>query len=123
MSVPISGIVAITQNFEELSGDSWIVDLEFTESDNVTPLDISGWVFKLEIKSTKYHGSIDAGNYLKLIMGSGLSVASNVLSINKILALKEGVYVYDVEATKLDGTVKTYLRGQLNVKPDVTNGY
>lgn len=126
MSVTISGIVAATQNFTELSGDSWIVDLVFTQSDNVTPLSIAGWIFQLEIKNTKYHGSTDAGNYLKLTMGSGLTitgVSTNVLSISKILKLKEGVYVYDVEATKPDGTVITYLRGQLNVQPDVTNGY
>lgn len=120
----VSGIVAVDQNFVELSGDSWIMQIAFTEDDNTTPKVISTWVFQLEIKNPKYHGSTDAGNYLKLTLGDGLTISSaNVLSISKILALKAGIYLYDVEATKPDGTVITYLRGQLTVQPDVTHGY
>lgn len=103
-------------------GDTFSRKIRFWQDAAATvPLDVSASTFKMNVivKANK------APTVIAFDMGSGITFdAINIISLDKtaeeIEELQPGRYNYDLEQTKMDGSVLTILKGFFTVEPDVT---
>lgn len=114
----ISTVAAVTQNFTAYGGDTWNLPLKFwSDTDATIPINITTYVFAIDIKSKQL-----GAPKISLTIGDGLTItAPNILTINKKLDLKGGVYFYDLELTLPDTSTVTWSTGTLTIIQDTTN--
>lgn len=92
---------------------------QVTDKDTGLPIDLSGATFKCQFRQPF------KGKQVKEITG-GSGITLTAPSIGKItidafiVTWDPGVYLYDIEATFVDGTVKTYIKGTINIISDNT---
>ncbi len=113
-----SSIVATKTDFRLYQGDT------FTRS--ITVLDGAGDAFDFTGASLDFIIKERAGgsNTLALEIGSGISVAANVITITvtaaQTAALSIKRYVYDLKFTSSGGAITTWMIGGFNVEGDVS---
>jgi len=108
-------------NYEsQYRGDS-LDEIEFAiiNDDTGLPIPLTGATLKCQFRKP-FNGS----TVLEITDGSGITVTSAVNGMFVIdtflIGWDAGLYVYDVEVTFGDGTVRTYVRGTLNLISDST---
>jgi hypothetical protein len=90
----------------------------FTLLADTTPINLSGSTVYIQVRKGC------AGTLaLSLTNGSGVTiggVSNNQITINKLVDIAKGNYVWDMQVTFTTGVVKTYLEGDFIVYDDVT---
>lgn len=90
----------------------------FTLLADTTPISLLGATVYIQVR--KGCGGVLA---LTLTNGSGVTiggVSNNQVTVNKLVNIDKGNYVWDMQVTFADLTVKTYLEGDFIVYDDVT---
>ena len=98
--------------------DSWAQT--FALLADTTPIDLSGCTILIQVRPTPSSASV----VLELTtddssIGIG-GVDSNQITLNKIVGVAAGTYVYDMNVTFPSGEVKTYLWGNFIVTEDIS---
>lgn len=103
-------------------GDTRVWEHHFAEDDG-TPVDISGWVFEGEYRLTADAATVLASETCVVTDGPG-GVMTRTLPASeaaKLTPLAGGTVAWDLQATKPDGTVRTWLTNPLvKVTEDVS---
>lgn len=116
--MPVPG----TYNITTYKGDTLVLTFELVDDTEPTPLpiDLSSATFKMQVRKKSgdpvlWEAATDDG-----IVVSGAD--NNIVTVSKIVDAEAGVnpYVYDIQATFLDGTVRTYVAGTFMLRADVT---
>jgi hypothetical protein len=102
-----------------VSGDT-LNEIEFTLTDGVGPIDITGYVIKCNF--------MPAPDMTPLLLlsteDSSIEITdaeNGVFKINKfIVSLLPAVYIYDMEFELPNGDVYTYIKGELEVLTEIT---
>jgi len=105
-----------TLDIQMWRNDTWAQ--VFTITSNATPVNLSGSTITIQIR--KGCGGVLA---LTLTNGSGITlggVNNNQITVNKLVNIDKGNYVWDMQVTFVGGVVKTYLEGDYIVYDDVT---
>lgn len=103
-------------DIEIWKNDSWMQS--FTLTLDSTPIDLTGATVKIDIK--KQCGDTTA---ISMTNGDGISVGgvnNNSITVNKVINIDAGNYVWDMQVTFTTGVVKTYLWGNFIVSQDIT---
>lgn len=108
-------------NIVAYNGDTY-PGCSFQINVNDTPLDLTGAAIEMHVRKTR-----DSDAVLDLDLDSGLTIiddANGEFKINEqIISIAEpGGYIYDIEITLADGTVKTYIQGDFVIIGDITHG-
>lgn len=107
-----------TYDFSHKRGDTYN-GAEFTITVNSSPLDLTGASFLCQFKSTPLSAPV-----LTFTLGAGISLVTPAAGVFKfdsqIINLPAGSYVYDVQITLANGTVKTYISGTMTIIEDVS---
>lgn len=123
MTIPSNfGAKPININWDVVRGDTSELRVEFFESDEVTPIDTSGWTFA----STTYDFRGDILDRLDVEVSSGYV---DIIANSATTALWGSGYdsvvgelAFDLQVT-IDGTrVWTPILGNIRVLGDITNG-
>jgi len=96
--------------------DTW--QQVFTLLADTTPISLVGATVYIQVR--KGCGGTLA---LTLTNGSGVTIggaSNNQITVSKLVNIDKGNYVYDLQVTFSDTTVKTYLEGDFIVYDDVT---
>lgn len=98
--------------------DSWAQT--FALLADTTPIDLSGSTILIQVRPTPSSASV----VLELTtddssIGIG-GVDNNQITLNKIVDVAAGTYVYDMNVTFPSGEVKTYLWGNFIVTEDIS---
>jgi hypothetical protein len=96
--------------------DTW--QQVFTLLADTTPISLLGATVYIQVR--KGCGGTLA---LSLTNGSGVTIGgvnNNQITVNKLVDIAKGNYVWDMQVTFSDTTVKTYLEGDFIVYDDVT---
>jgi hypothetical protein len=98
--------------------DSWAQT--FAILADTTPIDLSGSTILIQVRPTPSSSTIA----LELSTDdSSISIGSitmNQITLNKIVDVPAGAYVYDMNVTFPSGEVKTYLWGNFIVSEDIS---
>lgn len=94
----------------------------FVWSIDGTPVNVASYTAKMQLRKTAYHTT--AAATFSTDDGSILMNSSGTITLKKTatesLAIPAGIYVYDLELTAPDGTVKCLLEGEFEVIAAVT---
>jgi hypothetical protein len=98
--------------------DSWAQTFALLADE--TPIDLSGSTILIQVRPTATSSEVA----LELTtddssIGIG-GIDSNQITLNKIVDIAAGTYVYDMNVTFPSGEVKTYLWGNFIVSEDIT---
>lgn len=108
-------------NFTHTKGDTFN-EVAFEVKKNGTAVNLTGAVIKMQLR--KDYNDISPALALTTVSSAGLTItnASNGhFKINaQIIDIEVYNYVYDIQFTLSDGSVKTYVKGGFNVTPEVT---
>lgn len=104
-------------NFKNVkAGDTFRRILTITVTGTGDPVDLTNVTVKMEVKAKATGAAL-----LSFTEGDGITKNINVITLDKIITLKGGNYVYDMEFTYPDERVVTYIGGSFIVVQDVTN--
>ena len=107
-------------NFSHIQGDTF-EEVNFAVVKNSVALNLTGAVIKMQLK--KECGGVPILSFTS-VASAGLTITNAVgglFKINKqIINIPEFNYLYDIEITFSDGTVKTWVEGNFVVKCDIT---
>lgn len=101
-------------------GDSWSRTLQFKNSGG-SPIDITGWTVFFTVKSSP--GSRDEDAVLQKTVTSHTNATGGLSAISCTAADTDnlqGDYYFDIQIKKSDGSIKTYLYGQIKFLEDTT---
>jgi hypothetical protein len=102
-----------TLKWKVYRGDTSQFSLAALDSDS-NPLDLTGWSFLGQVRKT-----IDSDVLASLSIDSGVGVVTITLEADDALKLFPS-NVFDLQATKPDGTVWTLIQGHLAVEGDIS---
>ncbi len=98
--------------------DSWAQT--FALLADTTPIDLSGSTILIQVRPTP-SSSVVALELTTDDSSIGIGgVDSNQITLNKIVDIAAGTYVYDMNVTFPSGEVKTYLWGNFIVSEDIS---
>ena len=107
-------------NFSHIKGDTFEA-VNFAVVKNTVVLSLTGAVIKMQLKKECNGVAILA---LTSVASAGLTItnaAGGLFKINQqIINIAEFNYIYDIQITFSDGTVKTWVEGNFVVKCDIT---
>lgn len=107
-------------NFSHIQGDTFEA-VSFQVVKNSVNVNLTGAVIKMQLK--KECGGVPVLSFTT-VASAGLTITnatSGLFRINKqIINIPEFNYLYDIEITFADGTVKTWIEGNFVVKCDIT---
>jgi hypothetical protein len=107
-------------NFSHIKGDTFD-EVEFSIQKNSVALDLTGAIIRMQLK--KECGGIPILSFTS-VAAAGITITNAVgglFKINKqIININSFNYVYDIEITFADGTVKTWIEGNFLIKCDIT---
>jgi len=107
-------------NFSHIQGDTFEA-VNFAVVKNAVVLNLTGAVIKMQLK--KECGGVAILSFTT-VASAGLTItnaAGGLFKINKqIINIPEYNYLYDIEITFADGSVKTWVEGNFVVKCDIT---
>jgi hypothetical protein len=107
-------------DFTHKKGDTF-EEVNFEYLLNSVALNLTGCTLRMQLRK-EYGGII----YLSLtsVASAGITITSptsGLFKINKqIININAFNYIYDIELTKADGTIKTYVEGTFLITNDVT---
>lgn len=107
-------------DFSHIKGDTFEA-VNFAVVKNTVALSLTGAVIKMQLKK-----ECDGVAILSLtsVASAGLTItnaAGGLFKINQqIINIPEFNYIYDIQITFADGTVKTWVEGNFVVKCDIT---
>jgi len=114
-----SSVVATKTNFRLYKGDTFTRTITVTDGAKA-PFNFSGASLTFTVKDTP--GA--ASNVAQLTIGSGITVASNVITITMSAATTAALslkrYVYDLKFTSSGGAITTWMLGGFSVEQDVS---
>lgn len=117
----------MTHNFPpHVKGDTY-VGCTFTVTVNGVPLDLTGYVIEMALKTAKTNPNPEYKFSNQVVSGvkNGLieitSIPGRFSIPPQIIDVKAGNYYYDIELVSPLGIVKTYVEGQWTILQDVTN--
>jgi hypothetical protein len=93
-------------------GDTWSQTFRFSRSGQ--PVDLTGATVEAWAASSE-------GITIDLVVSVNGPEGLVTIAFPANTIVPAGKYGYDVEVTATDGTVTTWVRGQITVRPDVTN--
>lgn len=108
-------------NFSNTKGDTFN-EVPFQIKINDVSVDLTGAIIKMQLKTK----AIDTCAALTLIStaNAGLTITgalSGLFKINEqIIDIPVFNYLYDIQITFSDGTVKTWIKGNFNITPEIT---
>lgn len=115
--------VILTRDLEDRVKNDTSAKVEFTyfEADGVTPIDITGWAFRIQFRYASKIGTV----VLDVTDGAGITIVDATngrFNLDAFLLDWEvGCYRYDIQATKADTvTIRTYVQGKMEVLQDTT---
>lgn len=98
--------------------DSWMQ--AFSLLADTVPIVLTGSTIKIQVRKTADAATVEllltTADSSILIGGVGY----NEITLNKVVAIAAGSYVYDMNVVFPSGEVKTYIHGNFNVQEDVT---
>ncbi len=110
-------------DFKHIKGDTFeAVNFAMTTGVPAVAINLTGAVIKMQLRKQ----ACDLVKVLSLtsVLSAGITITnpiSGLFKINKqIINIDPFNYVYDIEITFTDGSVKTYISGFFNVSPDIT---
>lgn len=104
--------MAGTHNFTIVENDTWDFHVTWTEADGTTPIDLTGYTGKVQLRAA-FDGP------LLLTANATIPTPTNgVLQFSLAATVTQGTYVYDVEVNAT-GYKKTIVRGTVTVLPEV----
>lgn len=107
-------------NYIHKQGDTFEA-VNFQLFRNTQPIDLTGAIIKMQIR--KECGSIPIISFTS-VANAGITITaplSGMFKINKqIINIAEYNYLYDIEITFSDGTVKTWIEGEFLINCDIT---
>lgn len=115
MANSINTVAAANVSITVYAGDTFTAQLTFTDNAG-NPIDFTDITLKMQVKKMPI-GTIS----LQFTEGGGITKNVNVVTLSKIISIKGGAYVYDLQATDVDNNVITYLQGTFTVMQDVTD--
>lgn len=123
MAVKISSsIVSALVDIKHYRGDSFARVLQFFDDEAETvPTDITNDTFKLSVIKdyTKKNTPV-----LEFTMDDGIEITdTNEVTLSKTgtqMEVTAGVFLYDLQQTKQDGTIITLMKGEFTIDNDVT---
>jgi hypothetical protein len=108
-------------NFENTKGDTFEA-VAFHLKINDVDVNLTGAVIKMQLR--KSYCDTTAALSLTSVASAGITItnaAAGQFKINKqIINIDVKNYVYDIQITFADGTVKTYIKGNFNILNEVT---
>jgi len=107
-------------NFSHIKGDTFEA-VNFAVVKNAVALSLTGAVIKMQLKKECNGVAILA---FTSVASAGITItnaAGGLFKINQqIINIPEFNYIYDIQITFADGTVKTWVEGNFVVKCDIT---
>jgi len=104
-------------NVQIWRNDSWAQTFSITSND--VAVDLSGCTILIQVRTKPT--STDVA--LSLATGTSITiggVGNNEITLNKVVDIAAGNYVYDMNVTFPSGLVKTYIYGTFLVQEDIT---
>lgn len=105
-----------------VKGDTFIGQ-EFTLTVNGTLADLSGALISMQLKESR-DALVMAVLTLDNNLNGGITITDAVNGVfcidEQIIDVPSLCYVYDIQITFQDGTVKTYIKGRWDILPEVT---
>jgi hypothetical protein len=83
------------------------------------PVDLTGFTFLAQIRATEDAATVMA-TIAVAITDAAAGTIRRTLTATEARKLVPGTAFWDLQATHLDGTVRTYMFGRVRVKPDVS---
>ena len=107
---------------DQYKGDTFNgVTFTLKEGADKTPIDLTGATILSQFRTKEVTGAIQQS----FSIGSGITVGNatgGVFSFDAfVLDWNTGTFFYDIQITFTDGSVRTYVKGTLNVIQDITN--
>tara|TARA_R110002126_G_scaffold149572_1_gene295577 strand:+ start:174 stop:527 length:354 start_codon:yes stop_codon:yes gene_type:complete len=107
---------------DQYKGDTFNgVTFTLKEGADKTPINLTGAAILSQFRSKEVTGVIKQS----FSIGSGITVTNATGGVFKIdsfvLGWETGTYFYDIQITFADSSVRTYVKGTLNVIQDITN--
>lgn len=107
-------------NFSHIQGDTFEA-VNFQIIKNAVALNLTGAIIKMQLK--KECGGVPILS-LTTVASAGLTINNASIGLfrinTQIINIPEYNYLYDIEITFADGTVKTYVEGNFVIKCDIT---
>lgn len=116
----------LTERLEMFRGDDFVFRFAFTEVDETTPVDISGWSFKLTLKlhyeMEEDEASIMVNKGANQVIHAQDGVLFMTLPSAETANLISTTYYFDLQRESGESytTVTTVFRGKIKVHGDVT---
>lgn len=100
-----------------LTGDTW-PGITFTLSINDEPIDFTDCVVEMAFRKNSVIGKLE---WLLSSESDDITIDdSSITILPRLLTLSPGKYVYDLQVTFPDSTVRTYVKGSFQVLKDIT---
>ena len=107
-------------DFTHKKGDTF-EEVNFQMLVNNNPLNLTGATLRMQLRK-EYGGIVFLS--LTSVASAGITITTPInglFKINKqIINIDSANYIYDIELTKADGTVKTYINGNFLISNDIT---
>jgi hypothetical protein len=104
-------------NVQLWRNDTWAQTFAITAND--VAVDLSGSTILIQVRTKPTSTDV----VLSLVTGTSITiggVGKNEITLNKIVNIAAGSYVYDMNVTFPSGLVKTYIWGTFLVQEDIT---
>lgn len=116
----VSTDVAQLLNITCRKGDTFLLDMIFTDEGTGTAIDLTDFTFNMQVRKNTRAAElvldINDSHFAKTIVGA-MTITISAADMD----VPHGSYKYDIEATSSsDGSVRTWLYGWFNIKEDVT---
>lgn len=118
MATEIS-ILPAAVNYTLLQGDTWLPGT-ITADIGGTPIDLSGYTAKMEIRPNLSGDPIKTLTNGAGITLSALGVITITMTAAETNAIPAGEYLYDLQMTSGVGVVRTYSSGTITITTDIT---
>ena len=102
-------------------GDSWEYTLSFTNNDG-SKINITGWKIYFTLKKYAWKSDGDADVKKDILVHSNPLEGETKITLEArdTENLTAGIYVFDIQIKRADGTVLTVLKGKLEIILDIT---
>lgn len=111
--------MASTYNITVYNNDTY-AGTDFTVTVNDVALNLTGAAIRMQVRRTRNEPAI-----IDIDTDDGITItdaAAGKFSIDEqIFSGVPGVYLYDIQITLSDGTVKTYIKGNFTITGDITH--
>lgn len=108
-------------------GDTFSLTINFKQSDGTSPVDLTGYTFEMEVRSTDEGGFGDNLTPILAVEDCPISIVSDsqgqvsiTIEDSKMELVEGDVYVYDIQAISSAGVTTTWVAGSFTVNEDVT---